>query len=101
MSNYDPSFELAGSGALEGRVRSDVQAMVSAHPMLESLAQGAYVLAKRVDDGIEDKSLAPTMRELRSYLNDLARLGVPDDDGFESEIGTPSVSAPVRDPEKP
>lgn len=101
MSGYDPSFELAGHGPLESRVRSDVDQLTSAHPMVESLAHGAYTLAKRVDGGIDDKALAPTMRELRAYLNDLARLGVPDDDGFEASLSKPSMPATVRDTAQP
>ncbi len=79
-------------GPVERAVRADVGALLTAHPMGEALSALAFTLARTLDDGA-GMSAAAVSRELRATLEDLRRLGVSDDDGFESEL-----SAPVRDP---
>jgi hypothetical protein len=82
-------------GQYEKTVRADVAALVTAHPMGESLAEGAFILARRIDQGVEDKSLAGVHKELRETLVELARLAVP------PEGGDDGLSTPVRYPEEP
>lgn len=82
-----------GFGPLESKVRRDVETLSTAHPMGESLAELAYFLARALDDGVEDKSLAAVSRDLRMTLIELARLGVPDDDGFSANLGVPELSS--------
>lgn len=81
-------------GPIEQQVRADVGALMTAHPMGESLAEMAYGLARTLDAGA-GMATAAVNKELRLTLDDLRRLGVTDDDNFEAEL-----SAPVRDPEE-
>jgi hypothetical protein len=83
-------------GTYEKTVRADVEHLVTAHPMGESLAEGAYILARRIDQGVEDKSLAGVHKELRETLVELARLSVPPEGGDDDLLSTP-----VRDSEEP
>lgn len=72
---------MADPGAIEGQVRSDVGALITAHPMGESLAEMAFNLARRLDRGqLTDLAVAGINKELRETLCELARLGADDDD---------------------
>lgn len=83
-------------GPVEAKVREDVAALVSSHPMGEALAEMAYALARELDDGA-GLATAAVNRELRANLLELSRLGVTsDDDEFEARLSTP-----VRDGEDP
>jgi hypothetical protein len=76
---------------VERKVREDVGALITAHPMGESLAEMAYSLARTLDEGA-GLSTAAVNRELRANLVELSRLAVESDDDFADEL-----SAPVRD----
>lgn len=78
---------------MESKVRQDVAALVTAHPMGEALAEMAFTLARTLDNGA-GLATAAVNRELRANLVELARMGVPDDDDLEDQLSTP-----VRDPE--
>ena len=66
-------------GPVESKVREDVGALTSTHPMGEALAEMAYALARTLDDGA-GLAVAAVNRELRANLLELARLGVEADD---------------------
>ena len=71
-----------GCGPIEARVRADVDALVTGHPMGESLGEVAFMLARRLDDaaGTKDLAVAGISKELRETLVELAGMGVGDDD---------------------
>ena len=84
-------------GRIEAATRSDIEKLMTAHPMGEALAELAYELARKVDVGLDDdRALAGIAKELRSTLAELARLGVDGDDDLDAEL-----SAPVRDEKDP
>lgn len=86
-------------GPVETKVRADVAAIVSAHPMGEALAEMAFHLARTLDSGA-GLAVAAVNRELRANLVELARMGVDGDDDLDRDLSTPDVpSAEVRDPE--
>jgi hypothetical protein len=85
-----------GYGPVEAKVRQDVTALISAHPMGEALAEMAFTLARTLDEGA-GLATAAVNRELRANLMELARLGVPDDDDDLED----RLSSPVRDAENP
>lgn len=78
-------------GAIEARVRADVDALVTEHPMGESLAELAFMLARRLDDacGTKDLAVAGISKELRETLVELAVMGVGDDD-LAAALSVPS-----------
>lgn len=84
---------LEGVGMVEARVRADIGALVTTHPMGEALSEMSFELARRLQD-CEPKEMAAINRELRANLLELASMAVADDDDFESELSTP-----VRHPE--
>jgi hypothetical protein len=85
------------SGLIETKVRADVGALVTAHPMGEALAEMAFAIAKVLDGGqVKDLAYAGINRELRETLVELASLGVDDDDNLDAELSVPTE---VRDPE--
>lgn len=84
-----------GPGPVEVKVRADVGALVSAHPMGEALAAMAFALARSLDDGA-GLATAAVSRELRATLVELSRLAVDADDDLEDRLSTP-----VRDGEEP
>lgn len=83
----------AAYGPVETKVRQDVDALVSAHPMGEALAAMAFSLARALDEGA-GMATAAVNRELRANLIELASQGVNDDDDLEADL-----SAPLRNPE--
>lgn len=82
-------------GPVETKVRADVDALVSSHPMGEALAELAFTLARTLDQGA-GMAVAAVGRELRATLAELAGMGVSDDDDLEDRL-----SAPVRNAEDP
>ena len=82
---------------MESAVRSDVEALISGHPMGESLAELAYVLASSVDGRrcecgervvpVNESSLA---RELRDTLAELAGMQAGDGDDFDEALSQPT-----------
>lgn len=81
-------------GDVETKVRQDVGALVTEHPMGEALSEMAFKLARTLDEGA-GLAVAAVNRELRANLVELARLEVfSDDDDFGD-----SLSTPVRDTE--
>ena len=90
----DP-FANATAGRIEAKTRADVEALVTAHPMGESLGELAYWLARQLDLGPGKEGPGYAL-QLRMTLVELARLGVNGDDDFEAGLSTP-----VRDTPKP
>lgn len=85
--------EQVAPGLVEQRVRADISAMISTHPMGEALSETAFTLARALDVG--DGEMAPALnKELRATLAELASMAVGDDEDLEAELSTP-----VRDPE--
>jgi hypothetical protein len=82
-------------GAVERKVRADLRALITAHPMGEALAAMSLNLAQVLDDGA-GLAVAAVNRELRANLLELSRLAVDDNDDLDDELSTP-----VRDPEDP
>lgn len=82
-------------GPVETKVRADVAALMTAHPMGEGLAELAYTLAHTMDAGA-GLAVAAVSRELRACLNDLAGMVVDADDNLSARL-----SAPVRDAPDP
>lgn len=73
-------------GAVELKVRADIEALVSGHPMGEALAAMSYALARGIDEGPE-MMRAALNRELRLNLAELAGMSVGGDDlGTELSI---------------
>lgn len=88
-------------GDVETKVRQDVGALVTEHPMGEALAEMAFKLARTLDEGA-GLATAAVNRELRANLVELARLEVTgDDDDFGDALSEPVLPAEVRNPEEP
>jgi hypothetical protein len=69
-------------GPVERKVRADIAALVTAHPMGEALTE--------------------MNRELRANLAELSRMAVGDGDDLADELSAPGeLPAPVRDEEEP
>ena len=86
-------------GPVEAKVRADVEALMTAHPMGESLAEMSFSLARDLDAGA-GMMAAALNRELRANLVELARLGVNGDDDLDAALSTPVVSSEVRNRSK-
>ena len=82
-------------GPVERKVRADIGALITAHPMGEALSEMAFALARALDEGA-GLATAAVNRELRANLLELSRLAVDGDDDLADEL-----SAPVRDEETP
>ena len=82
-----PLPELDHYGRVESKVRSDVGALVSTHPMGEALAEMAFTLARTLDEGA-GLATAAVNRELRANLIELSRLS-SDTDDLDRELSTP------------
>jgi hypothetical protein len=89
----------ARRGPVERKVRADVGALMTAHPMGEALAEMAFTLARTLDEGA-GLAVAAVNRELRANLVELARLGVNSDDALDDALSTPDMPAAVRDEEE-
>ena len=98
-----PDGDFSPPGSVTEKVRQDIEALVSSHPMGEALAEIALALAGEMDRGVACKKCggavsSPTAalsRELRSTLIELASQAVADDDDLEARL-----SAPVRNPKE-
>lgn len=90
-----PGLPAAGTGPVERRVRADIAALVTAHPMGESLAEMSFALARLLDSGTD--AAASVNRELRANLLEMARLADDDDDELADELSRPELSPEVRD----
>jgi hypothetical protein len=75
---------------VEQKVRQDITALVTAHPMGESIAEMSYCLARAMDHGA-GLLLGTVNRELRGNLAELSRLAVDADDTLERELSTPAA----------
>lgn len=75
-------------GPVEAKVREDIGALISSHPMGEALAEMSFNLARTLDEGA-GLAVAAVNRELRANLVELARLGVADDDDLDAALSTP------------
>jgi hypothetical protein len=86
-------------GPVERRVKADITALITAHPMGEALTEMALTLAAamdRIQETGKNVMVLPALnRELRDNLAELARLAENDDDPIADEL-----SAPVRDEEE-
>lgn len=78
-------------GPVEKQVRADVDALVTAHPMGESLAEMSFSLARVLDQGMGGMGAAAVNRELRENLIELARLADDDDDELADELSEPDL----------
>ena len=91
-----------GCGPVESKVRADVGALISSHPMGESLAEMAFTLARTLDAGA-GLAVAAVNRELRANLIELSRMGVDGDDDFDEQLSSPTepeLPATIRDEEE-
>ena len=90
-------------GPVEAKVRSDIAALMSGHPMGEALAEMSYNLARTLDNGA-GLAVAAVNRELRANLMELAGMGEASDDDLDAALSTPSgglgLSSEVRDSEE-
>lgn len=96
-ADNQPTFE---PGPVERQVRSDIEAMITAHPAAESLAEMSYALARQLDAGATF-AVAGVNRELRANLAELSRLAVDDGDDFADELSRPDLPSEIRHPEEP
>lgn len=80
--------------SIEAKVQSDIDAMVSEHPMGESLAEMALSAARKLDGTVEDKSYAGIQRELRATLIELAKYAAAGADDLEDELSAPTEGDP-------
>lgn len=97
----NPPTNGGGIGPIEAQVRADVGALISEHPMGESLAEMSFALARTLDQGA-GLAVAAVNRELRANLLELAGMGVGGDADLDAALSTPSgadMSAEVRNPE--
>jgi hypothetical protein len=86
-------------GPVERKVRADLRALITAHPMGEALSEMAITLARQLDDGA-GLAIAAVNRELRANLLELSRLAVDDGDDLADELSAPELPAEVRDREE-
>jgi hypothetical protein len=83
-------------GPVERKVRADVGALFSGHPMGEALAEMSFSLARLLDDGA-GLATAAVNRELRANLMELSRLADDGNDDLADELSVPELPAQVRD----
>lgn len=88
-------------GPVETKVRADIAALVTLHPMGEAITEMSVALARALDNGQSLMGIAAINRELRENLAELSRLAVDDSDDLADELSLPQVPAEVRDTEKP
>jgi hypothetical protein len=83
-------------GPVEQRVRADIGALMTSHPMGEALTEMCHTLARNLDNGA-GLATAAVNRELRANLAELSRLAVDDGDELADELSVPELPSPVRD----
>ena len=80
------------TGPVERKVKADLAALLTAHPMGEALSQMALTLAvamDRIQETGKGLMVLPAVnRELRDNLAELSRLAVNDDDPLADELST-------------
>ena len=81
---------MADFGPIEAKVRADVDALVTEHPMGESLAEMAFGLARTLDSGVKELALAGVNKELRETLVELAAMKAGDDDDLAAALSVPT-----------
>lgn len=91
----------ARRGPVERKVRADIAALVTLHPMGEALTEMSLALARALDRGESLMGIAAINRELRENLAELSRLAVDDSDDLADELSSPELPAAVRDAEEP
>jgi hypothetical protein len=90
--------DAAQYGPVETKVRADLDALVTVHPMGEALTAMSINLARVLDEGA-GLATAAINRELRANLVELARMEEGDDD-LGDDLSRPSRgSSAVRDAE--
>ena len=77
-----------GPGLVESKVRADIAALMSEHPMGEALEAVAITLARTLDAGAA-MGVASIAKELRETLKDLAGMGVGGGSDLEGVLSTP------------
>jgi hypothetical protein len=87
-------------GPVEERVRADIAALITSHPMGEALTEMSYTLARALDEGA-GLATAAVNRELRANLAELSRLAVDDSDDLADELSAPDLPAEIRDEPEP
>jgi hypothetical protein len=80
-------------GPVERKVRADVAALISVHPMGEALAEMSFNLARALDEGA-GLATAAVNRELRANLMELSRLADDGNDDLADELSTPVRDRP-------
>lgn len=85
-------------GSVERQVRNDIEALVTAHPAGEALAEMSYALARLLDNATGGMAAAAINRELRENLAELSRLAVDDGDELADELSAPELPASLRHP---
>ena len=93
LSSVDGGGAAPAWGAIETQVRADVEALITEHPMGESLAEMSFNLARTLDEGA-GLAVAAVNRELRANLVELAGMGVSSDDDLDDQLSTPVRDAP-------
>jgi hypothetical protein len=83
-TNSDSSAE---PGPVECKVASDIEALVSTHPMGEALSAMSLALARTLDQGA-GLAVAAVNRELRANLVELSSMADNDDD-LDADLSTP------------
>lgn len=77
-------------GPIEVKVRSDIEALISEHPMGESLAEMAFGLARRLDGSVKNADAAAVNKELRETLCVLAGKAGADSDDLSDALSVPT-----------
>lgn len=77
-------------GPIETKVRADVEALMTAHPMGESLAEVAFGLSRRLDGDLQPMAVAGVTKELREILCELADKAVDGDDDLAAALSVPT-----------
>ena len=93
----EQSDEGPGPGPIERQVRADLEALVTEHPLGESLTEMSLNLARTLDNGA-GLAVAAVNRELRANLEALAGMGVAGDSDLDGFLSTPVVPTEVRNP---
>jgi hypothetical protein len=92
----DPDDPVNQVGQVEARVRQDLDALITTHPMGEGLSAMALHLAHTLDHA-DAMFRAALSRELRGILEDLAEHSATTDDGDLTQgLSGPTMTEPPR-----
>ena len=83
-------------GPVERKVKADIGALVTMHPMGEALTEMSLNLARTLDEGA-GLATAAINRELRANLTELSRLAVDDSDDLADDLSAPELPSEIRD----